>query len=232
MENAQVRLRLEKKKNPGQPNPGRYRLLYYERKFRRNGYAVVIGVDEVGRGSLAGPVVAGAVLLTKTSFENRIDDSKKLTPRQRERAFFEIIRQSIFGIGIINEKIVDHLNILAATRIAMEQAVSSLLDKLEPLGLRAGVKYRRDAGICLLVDGNVKFNTDLPIINIIRGDSKSKSIACASILAKVTRDRIMSMYDRIYPSYGFLQNKGYGTQMHLAALKKFGPSQIHRVTFC
>ncbi len=197
-------------------------MLYYERKFKKKGYTKIVGVDEVGRGCLAGPVVAGAVLLKNTSFAHRIDDSKKLSPLQRERAFFEIIEKSFFGIGIINEQVIDRVNILQATCLAMEQAVSALLSKL---------KGADAANTCLLVDGNVRFHSQLPLVNIIAGDSKSKSIACASILAKVIRDRIMRVYDRVFPEYGFLAHKGYGTAGHRSALKKFGPSLIHRTSF-
>lgn len=198
-------------------------MLYYERKLRKRGCNLVIGVDEVGRGSLAGPVVAAAVSLKKLSFKNRIDDSKRLTPFQREKAFPEIVNKSVFGIGIISEKIIDSLNIAVATRLAMEQAISGLVDKLKP---------RQNHKIHILIDGNVRINSDYPFSSIVKGDSRSKSIACASILAKVIRDKMMSAYHEVYPQYGFLRHKGYGTRMHLAALKKFGPSLIHRKTFC
>lgn len=197
-------------------------MLYYERKFIKLGFNLIIGVDEVGRGPLAGPVMAAAVSLRTVRFENRIDDSKKLSPSQREHAFGEIINKSVFGIGIINEKVIDRLNIAVATRMAMEKAISGLIDKLKP-------NHRKR--IHILVDGNIKLDIDLPFTNIIKGDSKSKSIACASILAKVIRDRIMSLYDRIYPQYGFLKHKGYPTKEHRTALKRFGPSLIHRTTF-
>ena len=197
-------------------------MLYYERKFKKLGYNFIIGVDEVGRGPLAGPVMAAAVTLKTVRFKNRIDDSKKLTPSQREHAFGEIVNKSVFGIGIINEKVIDRLNIAVATRMAMEQAISGLIDKLKP-------NHRQH--IHILVDGNIKLDIDLPFTNIIKGDSKSKSIACASILAKVVRDRIMSLYDRIYPRYGFLKHKGYSTKEHRLALKRFGPSLIHRTSF-
>lgn len=196
-------------------------MLYYERKLKGQGYKWVIGVDEAGRGPLAGPVVAAAVALKDTRFKNRIDDSKKLTHLQRENAFLEIIDKSVFGIGIVSEKVIDRLNILVATGIAMENAVSSLLEKLE----------NRNKHIHIIVDGNVSLDIGIAYTNIIRGDSKSKSIASASILAKVTRDRIMLLYDKIYPQYGFKEHKGYPTTRHRQALKKFGPSLIHRMTF-
>lgn len=198
-------------------------MLYYERRLKEKGYNLIIGVDEAGRGPLAGPVVAAAVTLLTTRFKNRIDDSKKLTPLERENAFPEIIKNSIFGIGIVGEKTIDRLNILVATRIAMEQAISALVRKLKsncPKGK-----------IHIIVDGNMPLNVNFPLTTIIKGDAKSKSIASASILAKVTRDRIMAEYDLIYPKYGFIRHKGYPTAMHRQALKKFGPSKIHRASF-
>jgi len=198
-------------------------VLYYENKFKKKGYKVIIGIDEVGRGPLAGPVVAAAVTLKTNRFKNRIDDSKKLSPRQREKAFLEIGVKSVFGIGIVSEKIIDRVNILQATIIAMEQAVCELTGKL---------KNGRRNNMHALVDGNVKLRLGIPVTNIIRGDSKSKSIACASIMAKVTRDRIMDIYDKVYPQYGFIKHKGYCTRLHRAALNKFGPSIIHRRSFC
>ena len=197
-------------------------MLYYERKFKRKGYNLIIGVDEVGRGPLAGPVMAAAVSLRTVRFENRIDDSKKLSPSQREHAFGEIINKSVFGIGIINELIIDRVNIQVATRMAMEEAISALIKKLKP---------NRRKGIHIIVDGDIKLDIGFPFTGIIKGDGKSKSIACASILAKVTRDRIMSLYDRLYPQYGFLKHKGYPTKELRMALKEFGPSLIHRTSF-
>lgn len=198
-------------------------MLYYERKLKKRGYNLIIGVDEVGRGPLAGPVVAAAVTLKAHRFKNRIDDSKKLTLQSREKVFPEIINNSVFGVGVVNEKLIDRLNIQTATGMAMEQAIKALIEKLKPTR-----EYRH---IYILVDGNVRLHTPLAYKNIIRGDSKSKSIAAASILAKVIRDRLMSLYDRIYPQYGFIKHKGYGTKMHRLALKKFGPSLIHRTSF-
>jgi ribonuclease HII len=196
--------------------------VYYERKFRKKGFTLIIGVDEAGRGPLAGPVVAAAVALKKQSFKNRIDDSKKLSPLQREKAFPEIIRKTEFGIGIVDEKIIDRINILQATILAMEKAVGELLAK---------VKGKRKR-VHILVDGDVKLKVGYPFTNIIKGDAKSRSVAAASIIAKVTRDRIMSLYDKLYPEYGFLQHKGYPTKTHRLALKRLGPSLIHRKSFC
>lgn len=198
-------------------------MLYYERKLQKSGFGLIVGVDEAGRGPLAGPVTAGAVLLNTYSFKNRIDDSKKLSASQRERAFLEITEKAVFGIGIVNENIIDRLNILQATRVAMEQAVGALINKLKDYNPQA---------VHILVDGEVKLDTGFPVTNIIKGDSRSLSIACASILAKVTRDRIMDLYDKAFPVYGFIRHKGYGTKMHFSALEKFGPSIIHRKSFC
>lgn len=197
-------------------------MLRYERKLKRQGFNLIIGVDEVGRGPLAGPVVAAAVALKINRFKNRIDDSKKLTPQQRENAFPEIVNKAIFGFGVVNEKIIDRLNILVCTQIAMENAIAELTSKLKP---------KRKTNIHIMVDGLVKLNVGYPVLNIIRGDGKSKSIACASILAKVVRDRMMRVYDKIYPDYGFSRHKGYPTKIHRQALDKFGPCLIHRKTF-
>ena len=195
--------------------------LYYEQRFKAKGFDSVIGVDEAGRGPLAGPVVAAAVMLKTTTFENRIDDSKKLSALQRGKAFPEITEKSIFGIGIVGERSIDRLNILVATQRAMEQAIVNLL-----------AKVRCDKSrIHLLVDGNVALDMGIACTAIIKGDAKSKSIACASILAKVTRDRIMTLYDRMYPQYGFIQHKGYPTAMHREAIRAHGPSLIHRMSF-
>lgn len=197
-------------------------MLYYERQFKKKGYDYIIGVDEAGRGPLAGPVVAAAVLLKNNRFKNRIDDSKKLTSRAREAAFPEIFSKAHIGVGVISEKVIDRLNIEKATRLAMKQAISRALGRIK-------ITRRRRAYV--LVDGIVKLDITLPYRNIIRGDSKSKSIASASIVAKVIRDRIMSAYDKAFPGYGFLEHKGYPTEKHRQALKKLGPSAIHRLSF-
>jgi ribonuclease HII len=197
-------------------------MLYYERKFKKTGKNLIIGIDEAGRGPLAGPVVAAAVWLKTFSFRNRIDDSKKLSAGQRENAFLEIIDKSVFGIGLINERVIDLVNILVATQMAMEKAVEQLLFKI---GSSPGRQIQ------LLVDGPVNLNLRLPIAKIIRGDAKSKSIAAASIIAKVTRDRIMGIYDRVFPQYGFKRHKGYPTKAHRRAIQEFGSSIIHRKSF-
>lgn len=198
-------------------------MFYYERRLKVKGFDFIIGVDEAGRGPLAGPVVAAAVALKASRFKNRIDDSKKLTHQQRERAFLEIVNKSTFGIGIVNEKVIDRVNILIATQMAMANAIADLILKL---------KQNKKAKIHIIVDGNVKIDTDFPCLNIIKGDAKSKSIASASIIAKVTRDRIMSIYDKIYPQFGFERHKGYSTKMHRDKINVFGPCPIHRRTFC
>jgi len=197
-------------------------VLYYERKLKTQGIDVIIGVDEAGRGPLAGPVVAAAVVLKTTRFKNRIDDSKKLTSLSREKAFFEIIKKSIFGVAIVNENIIDRINILQATHMAMEQAISRVTKKIKSKKPR----------IHVIVDGNMNLNINLPFTAIIRGDLRSMSIASASILAKVTRDHIMRLYDSVYPQYNFKQHKGYPTKEHRTILKKIGPSPIHRKSFC
>lgn len=198
-------------------------MLYYERKFKKQGYGLIIGIDEAGRGPLAGPVVAAAVALNPCHFKNRIDDSKKLTAQEREKAFEEITKNSVFGLGVVSEKIIDAVNILEATLLAMEEAVGSLLAKI-----KKPESYRP----YILVDGNMRLKIKFAYTSIIKGDAKSKSIAAASIVAKVTRDRIMSSYDKIYPQYGFSKHKGYPTKEHRLILKKIGPSLIHRKSFC
>jgi ribonuclease HII len=198
-------------------------MLYFERKYRKQGYKTVVGVDEVGIGPLAGPVVAAAVVLGKKRFKYRIDDSKQLTPLQRQRAYLEITESSSVGISVINEKIIDRLNIAQATRIAMEEAVARIANRMVRLS---------SASVMVLIDGIIKPHLGYPSVNIVKGDARSKSIAAASIVAKVTRDRIMEMYDRVYPSYGFHRHKGYPTRIHRNALNKFGRSLIHRVSYC
>jgi ribonuclease HII len=197
-------------------------LFYYEKKLQEKGYNLIIGVDEAGRGPLAGPVVAAAVILKGRRFKNRIDDSKKLTPLAREKAFLELSRKSVFGIGIMSEKTIDRVNILQATRLAMKQAVVSLLKKID--SSESGKMH-------IITDGCIALDIPLPCKGIIGGDRKSKTIASASIFAKVTRDRIMKNYARVFPQYGFQKHKGYATREHIKKLKKLGPSPIHRQSF-
>ena len=193
---------------------GKY-LLRHEKKARKAGFKRIAGVDEAGRGPLAGPVVAAALLLEKTSFKNRIDDSKKLTPKARLLAYEEILKKAHIGLGIVSEKVIDEINIYNATIMAMDQAVKRLCPKPD----------------FLLIDGRVKVSAKCKKSFIIGGDSKSLSIACASIIAKVTRDKIMCEYHNKYPQYGFLRHKGYPTKEHKRCLRKHGPSPIHRLTF-
>ncbi|MFA5085051.1 MAG: ribonuclease HII [Candidatus Omnitrophota bacterium] len=191
------------------------KLLFHEKGLNRSGYSSIAGVDEAGRGPLAGPVVAGAVIIRNIRFKERIDDSKKLTAKGREGAYREILEKSIVGVGIIDEKTIDKINIYQATKKAMQMAISRL--KIPP-------------DYCL-VDGNMKISTKCPLKCIVGGDSKSLSIAAASIVAKVTRDRIMIKYDELYPQYGFARHKGYGTKEHMTAIKNHGASPIHRNSF-
>lgn len=190
-------------------------MLYYERKFKKQGKRYIAGLDEAGRGPLAGPVVASAVILKNFSFKNRIADSKALTRASRERAYEEILEKAYVGVGVVSEKAIDELNILRATHLAMELATYDL-------GIRPDY---------VLIDGITYPEVPYPKLAIIDGESHSISIACASIIAKVTRDLIMSYYDMVYPKYGFAQHKGYATKVHLRAIKKYGPCPIHRFTF-
>lgn len=175
-----------------------------------------MGVDEAGRGPLAGPVVAAAVMLPLGVEIPYLNDSKKLTPKKRD-ALFDIIKQQAldYSISVVDAKIIDEINILRASLLAMKNAVESL--KVVP-------------SICL-IDGNQKADIALKQLTVVGGDAKSASIAAASILAKVTRDRLMENYAKLYPQYGFEKHKGYGTKVHIEALKKYGKCPIHRLSF-
>jgi ribonuclease HII len=188
----------------------------YEHALRKKGHVHLFGVDEVGRGPLAGPVVAGAVCLPKDFYLPGLNDSKKLPAATRE-AFYEVIMRDAMavGIGIVDARRIDEINILAATKEAMQMAIDN-----------AGI--RPDA--CLL-DAVQLPHLACEQLPIIGGDAKSVSIAAASIVAKVTRDRIMTEYAKEYPQYGFDKHAGYGTAEHLAAIARFGPTPIHRMTF-
>lgn len=189
--------------------------LFYESKAASLGHSVIAGLDEAGVGPWAGPVVASAVIIRGELLEARVDDSKKLTPKMREKAFDCIIESFFVGVGIVDNETIDEVNIFEATRIAMEKALRAL---------ETSPDY-------LLIDGRVKLDVKQPAMNIIGGDGKSYSIACASIISKVTRDRIMEDYDKRYPQYGFKRHKGYGTKEHQEALETFGPCPIHRKSY-
>lgn len=186
----------------------------YEKEYAEYGY--ICGIDEVGRGPLAGPVVAGAVILPKDCDILYINDSKKLTAAKREELYDIIMEKAVaVGIGMASPARIDEINILQATYEAMREAISKLSVKPE----------------LLLNDAVTIPGVDIRQVPIIKGDAKSISIGAASIVAKVTRDRMMAEYDRIMPEYGFASNKGYGSAEHIAALKKVGPSPIHRASF-
>jgi ribonuclease HII len=195
--------------------------LRLERVLWRHGFTV-IGVDEAGRGPLAGPVVAGACILPHDVELPEVDDSKKLSEKRREAACERIQRVALgWGVGIVDAARIDQINILRATFEAMAQAVAAAREM-------AG----EHDNPCLLVDGNQKLPVwELAQRPVVGGDRKSLSIAAASILAKVTRDRLMVEYDRLYPEYGFARHKGYSAKEHFEALDKHGPSPIHRITF-
>jgi ribonuclease HII len=188
----------------------------FERKARGCGYRIIAGIDEAGRGPLAGPVIAAAVILPPGYEHPEITDSKKLSPRQRERLYEVIERDAVsIGIGVVEAPVIDAVNILQATLAAMKDAV---------LELSPSPDY-------LLIDGLNRIDLVIPQETIIRGDSLSLSVASASIVAKVSRDRLMEMYHRQFPQYNFLRNKGYGTREHREAILKFGRSKIHRRSF-
>jgi ribonuclease HII len=191
-------------------------LRQFDREIRLLGFPILAGIDEAGRGPLAGPVVAAAVVLPEDWSCEGIDDSKKLSESQRTMFYDEIKKNAIsIGVGCISETMIDRINILQSTYLAMKEAVSQLHVKPD----------------CLVLDA-VRL-PDCTIIqkSFIKGDGKSFSIASASIIAKVTRDRMMQEYDKKYPHYGFAQHKGYGTKLHYAALLNHGPCPIHRKSF-
>ncbi len=189
-------------------------MLEYEKMLREGGAKFIAGVDEAGRGPLAGPVVVASVVMPLNCIIEGINDSKKLSAKKREMLYDKIVASAIdYHIAIVDEKTVDEINILQATKQGMKQCVEALKNV--------------DA---VLIDA-VPLNTGIKTISIIHGDALSYNIAAASILAKVTRDRLMVEYDKMYPEYGFAKHKGYGTKQHIEALKKYGPCKIHRKTF-
>ena len=188
----------------------------YEKEAHDNGFAVVCGVDEAGRGPLAGPVFAAAVILPENYSHEILNDSKKLSEKKRDLVYDDIIRDAVsWSVGIADEKEIDEINILQATFLAMKRATDMLQVKPD----------------YALVDGNRMPKLDVDGETIVSGDALSPSIAAASILAKVTRDRLMLEYDKEYPEYQFAKHKGYGTKVHTEAIKEFGPCKIHRLTF-
>ena len=186
-----------------------------EKKLWKEGYKRVAGLDEAGRGPLAGPVVACAVIIGRSDL-HYIKDSKQLSAKQREEIYSILTKHPDieWGIGLVSEKIIDKINILEATKLAMQKAVSKLK---EP--------------DFLILDGNFSIKSDIPQKSIIKADEKVFSCSCASIIAKVTRDRLMIKYDKKYPCYGFASNKGYPTKYHRAMLNKYGRCGIHRDSF-
>lgn len=188
----------------------------FERDARARGYQRIAGIDEAGRGPLAGPVIAAAVILPPEYDDPEIDDSKKLSPRQRERLFEVIQRDAVaVGIGVVEAPVIDAVNILQATLAAMKEAALTLFPFPD----------------YLLIDGRNRIPVPMPQEPIIGGDGWSISVASASIVAKVSRDRIMEMYHRQFPQYNFSSNKGYGTQEHREALVRYGRCKIHRNSF-
>lgn len=188
----------------------------YEKRANESGYKFIAGVDEAGRGPLAGPVVAAAVILPPDTYIYGVNDSKQLSSKQRDMLYDLIIEKAIdVGVGIVDEKQIDEINILNATKVAMKLAIEKLEQQPDILFIDA-VKLD-DIGIKQL--------------SIIKGDSKSISVAAASIIAKVTRDRLIEALDSTYPVYGFKKHKGYGTKEHIDAIRKFGICPIHRVSF-
>ena len=188
-----------------------------EKEIYETGIDAICGIDEAGRGPLAGPVVVAAVIMPKDSMIEGVNDSKKVSEKKREALYDKILEEAIaYGVGIIDQKEIDDLNILNATKKGLTTAIKELK-----------VKPQR-----ILVDALNGIDTlGIPYTSIIKGDAKSYSIAAASIIAKVTRDRIMREWDQVYPMYGFEKHKGYGTKMHIDAIKEHGLCPLHRLSF-
>lgn len=197
----------------------KYEKLYaYEREYHAKGYSVIAGIDEAGRGPLAGPVVAGCCILDPDVKILGLDDSKKLSEKKREELFAEIKEKALaWTVCEVSAEVIDEINILEATKKAMRTCVEEISKKLRP--------------DLLLIDAVNLSGTGVDVVPIIKGDANSDSIAAASILAKVTRDHIMIEYDKTYPGYGFAKHKGYGTKDHYAAIRESGMTPIHRRSF-
>lgn len=188
----------------------------FEEEKQLLGYSRICGVDEAGRGPLAGPVFAAAVILPFGEVIEGLDDSKKLTEKKREKIFDVIVEKAVgFGIACAEVGEIEEINILNASFLAMHRAI----DKISPLPDFA------------LIDGNMVRNIQIPAQSIVKGDSLSASVAAASVLAKVSRDRLLYEYDKLYPEYGFAKHKGYPTKAHYEAIAKYGPCPVHRLSF-
>ena len=194
----------------------------FERALREEGYAVICGVDEAGRGPLCGSVVAAACILPDGLDIPELNDSKKLTPKKRDK-LFDLIKEKAIAYGIAEGTVaeINALNILEADLLAMRRAIDGLRTP-------SGEPYKADFA---LIDGNIDRDFQIPARAVVKGDSLSMSIAAASILAKVTRDRMCEDMDKAYPQYGIAKHKGYGTKEHMEALREHGPSPIHRTKF-
>ena len=188
-----------------------------ENNWHKKGKKLVCGIDEAGRGPRAGPVVVAAVIMPEDSFIEGVNDSKKVSEKKREKLYDEITENAIaWSVGIIDQNEIDEINILNATKKGLTTALTELKEKPD----------------IILVDALTKIDTlGIPYESIIKGDAKSYSIAAASIIAKVTRDRIMRQWDEIYPQYGFINHKGYGTKAHIDAIKQYGLCPLHRKSF-
>ena len=188
-----------------------------EMKLYENNIEYICGIDEAGRGPLAGPVVVGAVILPKDSFIEGVNDSKKISEKKREKIYEQILEEAIsYSVGIVDQKTIDEINILNATKLGVKIALE-------------GLKQRP---YVIMVDALNNMDTlGIPYISVVKGDAKNYSIAAASIIAKVTRDRIMKEWDEIYPIYGFSKHKGYGTAEHIRIIKENGPCILHRKSF-
>lgn len=192
-------------------------MLEIEDKLYSEGYNFVCGVDEAGRGPLCGPVVAAAVILPKDEYIEGVNDSKKLTEKKREKLYDDIMMKAVaVSIGISDVDVIEKVNILNATKLAMKQAIEKLSIKPD----------------YVLIDGNQMIDINIKAETVVSGDAKSLSIAAASIIAKVTRDRMLIEFDKKYPEYGFAKHKGYGTKSHIEAIQKYGLTDIHRPSFC
>ena len=188
-----------------------------EKKLYESGIEYICGIDEAGRGPLAGPVVVGAVILPENSFIEGVNDSKKISEKKREKIYEQIIEEAIaYSVGIVDQRKIDEINILNATKLGVKLALEGLNQKPE----------------LIMVDALNNIDTlGIPYISVVKGDAKNYSIAAASIIAKVTRDRIMKEWDEIYPIYGFAKHKGYGTAEHIKIIKENGPCILHRESF-